>query len=223
MSGLVLAVVVSVGVWRGLVRRPLPLREPGAARPSAGPVPAGSPRSPRSRSVRHRTLWGRRRRVRSGRDGPADRMELSAAVDLLAVAVTSGLALPTAVAAVGGAGVDRTSRSFASVAAALERGVPFDSAIRGLEADLGADVRPLVVTLAGASESGAPAGPVLQRHAERLRLRHRRDVERRIRQLPVLLIVPLCVFVLPAFVAVTLVPVGWTAARQLDTDLLDRR
>ena len=150
-------------------------------------------------------------------------MELSAAIDLLAVAVTSGLALPTAVTAVGVAGSDRTSRSFSSVGAALDRGVPFDSAIRRLEADLGADARPLVATLAGASESGAPVGPARQRHAERLRLRHRRDVERRIRQLPVLLIVPLCVFVLPAFAVVTIVPVGWTAARQLDLDLVDRR
>jgi hypothetical protein len=31
------------------------------------------------------------------------------------------------------------------------------------------------------------------------------------------------VFVLPAFAVVTIVPVGWTAARQLDLDLVDRR
>ena len=217
--GAVLGGIVAVAVWRFLVRRPLPVRDPGGARSSQPAPPVRSRRSAPDPAARTTV----RPPGRTTSSAAVDPVQLSAAVDLLAVAVSAGLSVPGAVAAVGRSGDDPPSRSFARVAAGLERGVPFDRAIRELEVDLGPDTRPLVATLAGATESGAPIGPALQRYAERLRLRHRREVERRIRRLPVLLVIPMCLFVLPAFVVVTVVPVGWTAARQLDPDLLDRR
>jgi hypothetical protein len=95
------------------------------------------------------------------------------------------------------------------------RGVPLVAAVERMadRAAAGPELRPLVSTLVVAAGSGTPVGPALQRLADAERRRRRRAVEARIRRLPVLLLLPLVLCVLPAFVLMTLVPVGLAAAR----------
>jgi len=202
-------------VWRLVVHRPFPRRWPLPDRDSAAAFVRG--RNDERPADDRPSPGGAGSGVEPG-NAHGDPAALAATVDLLAVAVSAGLSLPVAVDAVGGSGQDPASRAFAAVATELSHGVPFHRALDRLEAHLGGDVRSLRATLAAASTSGAPVGDSLRSQAERLRRRHRRRLEQRIRRLPVLLILPLCLFVLPAFVVVTIVPVAWTAATQLDLD-----
>jgi pilus assembly protein TadC len=147
--------------------------------------------------------------------------DLAATVDLLAVAVGAGATVPLAVAAVGASGSGPTAGALRSVTVAVGRGAGFVGALEELDRALGPVGRELRIPLASAVTSGSPVGPSLRRLADQVRLRRRRLVERRIRRLPVLLLLPLCGLVLPAFVVLTLVPVGLVTARELDLSVVD--
>ena len=139
--------------------------------------------------------------------------DLAACCDLLAVAASAGCSLRQAVSAVGDADGGPVARALARVGADVDRGTPLVDAVERLPDHVGPDVRPLVSALVVAAGAGTPVAPALQRLADAERRRGRRLVEARIRRLPVLLLVPLVTFILPAFVVMTLVPVGLAAAR----------
>ncbi len=139
--------------------------------------------------------------------------DLVVAIDLLAVAVSAGHTVHTAVAVVGGLGSGPATLALGKVDAACGRGRPMSEALGELERALGPPARPLVTVLAAALRSGSPLAPTLQRLADSERRRQRRAAETRVRRLPVLMLGPLVGLVLPAFLVMTIVPVAVTTAR----------
>lgn len=140
-------------------------------------------------------------------------MDLEACCDLLAVAASAGCSLHQAVAAVGAGGTGPVATALRGVAEDVGRGATLVDAVERMGDRSGPDVTPLVTTLVVAAGAGTPVGPALQRLADTARRRRRRAVEARIRRLPVLLLGPLVACILPAFVLMTLVPVGLASAR----------
>lgn len=149
----------------------------------------------------------------SRRDADALARDLPAAVDLLHLAATAGLTLHDAVAAVAQHGRGPVARALAEAVDGFERGGRLVDELERLPARHGSELRPLTTTLVVASSSGAPVAEQLARLAAAERRRARRRIEARVRRLPVLLLVPLVGLVLPAFVCLTVVPVGITTAR----------
>jgi hypothetical protein len=168
------------------------------------------------------TRWTHRRRVAAAewRDRRPDRRrsepelhDLATCCDLLAVAAASGATVAAAVRAVGGTGTGPVATALGHSAAEIGRGASLEEAVAGLQRALGPAGQPLATTLLTAATSGAPPAPGLLRLADAERRRARRRVEARVRRLPVLLLLPLVGCILPAFVLLTLVPVGLSAAR----------
>ncbi len=182
-------------------------RTTGARRPPGARSSALPRRRPPARAP-HRPVRAPARR----RGGPVPR-DLVVVIDLLHVAVSAGHTLHTAIDQVGRAGDGPVAAALRDVARAFDQGHALVDALGELPGSLGPEVRPLVTTLVASLRSGAPLAPALQRLADAERRRARRRAEERVRRLPVLLLAPLVGLVLPAFVVLTIVPVGWTTAR----------
>lgn len=220
----VLALIAGIATWRLLVRRPFPWRDPSccsdvvALEAIAGDG-SGRPSPPRL-STPTASLSGRfaaldpRKSIRAPSAPGSD--DHASSVDLLAVTIAAGWTIPMAVQSIGESGDGATATALKRVSAAERRGSGFLDALDELERSLGSQGRDLRVPLAAAVSAGTPVGPALQRLADQHRRRRRRLVEARIRRLPVLLLLPLCGFVLPAFVVLTLVPVGLATVAELD-------
>lgn len=144
-------------------------------------------------------------------------------IDLVNLTISSGRTVHEAVRVAGRLGSGEPAAAFAAVAGRVDAGQPLLVALDELDRRIGSDATPLRAALATTLRSGAPAGPLLTRLAERERLRVRRRAEMRVRKLPVLLLGPLVALVLPSFVLLTVVPVGLTTARAaravMDQDL----
>lgn len=186
------AVATAVALWP----HAWPWRVAGGARTARmveAPVPIGR-RTPVPPTGGHRLH----------RSATATPPALPACVDMLAVALSAGAGLHEAVLAVGEFGGPGAPLSGA--AARLRRGAPLLEVLDDLPAALGGHWQALTTTLALTATSGAPALPALRHLATAERTRERRRIERRIRRLPVVLLLPLVALVLPAFALLTLVP-----------------
>jgi len=152
--------------------------------------------------------------------------DLVRCIDLVTLAISSGRSVHDAVRVAGRLGSGESAAAFAAVAGRVDAGQPLLGALDELDRRIGPDAAPLRAALAATLRSGAPAGPLLARLAERERHRARRRAEMRVRRLPVLLLGPLVALVLPSFVLLTVVPVGLTTARAaravMDQDLPTR-
>ncbi|MCZ7627824.1 MAG: type II secretion system F family protein [Microthrixaceae bacterium] len=132
--------------------------------------------------------------------------EVPIVADLLAVAVAAGVPVRQGLIDVGA--VLRARGGAAPVVAAgdrLQRGAEL-SVVLDTIAKAGVGWHALATHLSLSVDSGVSAEGTLRRLAAQERLRIRRERERRARRLPVLLLLPLTTMVLPAFVAVTVVP-----------------
>lgn len=207
LLGVLAAVAVLVWMHPG----PRPRRFPEDPEPEDGSSEGGpSPGRPARRSLG-------RGSAPSPQPEPGD---LAECCDLLAVAASAGMTVAESVRAVGAVGTGPVAALLRATGAAVDDG---ERLVEVLGRDLGRvamPVRPLVSALLNTAISGAPVGPSLLRLADAERRRSRRRVEARVRRLPVLLLIPLVGLVLPAFVVLTLVPVGLVAAR--DAGLADR-
>lgn len=214
MTALVLAVLSGIAVLRlfGLPRRwPWRVADLSDPYPSPSRSEVRSAGGPRSEAPARRERPARSPR-RTGRDDWAVERDLPGAVDMLAVAISAGHSLHTAVGVVADKGSGPVSAGLRQVVAAFDRGAALSDELARLPDRLGPATRPLATTLIVASSSGAPLGPALQRLADAERVRLRRRTEERVRRLPVLLLAPLIGLVLPAFVLLTIVPVALATA-----------
>ena len=209
MRSWLVAVAVYFVAARLLVWRPMAWRDPSVVG-SDRPEPVRSA-TPLPRRGRRRSRWAGRS---SGRE-PAPPADLSTSIDLLAVAVSAGLALGPAITAVGASGDGPTARALRRADVELSRGAPLADVLGGFGERIGPVAQPIVASLIASVSSGEPAGPALRGIAQQERRRARRRIEARVRRLPALLAIPLTLLVLPAFVVITLVPVGVTAAEDL--------
>jgi pilus assembly protein TadC len=175
-----LAVVLIVGGWPGL----------------AGGVVAGV--------VLHRLLRRlepverRVERLRAAQDLPL-------AADLLAAALRAGVAVDRAAAAVGEALGGPLGERLARVARALRLGATADEAWRHLADVAGTD--PLRTAAVRSAASGAAFASGLTRLAESIRATRLTDQDAAARRAAVLIVLPLGLCFLPAFVLAGLVPV----------------
>ena len=126
-------------------------------------------------------------------------------VELFRLAVGAGLTVHLAVEAVAPRARGVTGQALASVPGRVGVGERLSDAL-GAVAACGDGVRPLVDALVSSERYGVALGPSLERVALEARLTRRRRAEEAARRLPVLLVFPLVLCILPAFVLLTVVP-----------------
>lgn len=138
-----------------------------------------------------------------------DVRSVAASLDLLALALGSGVPLVTAVEAVAEDAGDQVARHLRQVAAAMRWGVDEVRAWDGLPAVW----KPAAASLALAVTAGVPPGALLRRAADDIRRGERQRLDEAIGRVSVLIVVPLGLCFLPAFALLTVVPVVMTIAR----------
>jgi tight adherence protein C len=141
--------------------------------------------------------------------------ELPEVVDLLQVAVSSGLNLPLSVEAVGERGPPLIGAALRRAAVDIAGGARVADAIDAALVPVGDPARPLAAALLASARYGTPLMAALDRLAVETRQLRRRQAEEAIRRVPVKLLFPLVLLVLPAFVLLTVVPLLASALRSL--------
>ncbi len=156
-------------------------------------------------------LWWRTRRPRRRRLPVT--ADLPVVVGLLASGMRAGATLPSCLASVARAAHGELGRELAGVAERLRLGAPPGTAWQSP-----ALPEPLVSVgqdLARASDTGAPVAELLDRHVVDLRRSWRARGVARVERLSVLVVAPLGLCFLPAFVLIGVVPVAaellWSA------------
>jgi Flp pilus assembly protein TadB len=126
-------------------------------------------------------------------------------VDLLALTTVAGLPAGAAIVAIGDRPGGPLGEAMARAAGRLGRGASTADALDALRA-VGPAARPLLDALLQHDRYGTPLLPALERVAIEARARRRRRAEEAARRLPVVLLFPLVLTTLPAFVLLTVVP-----------------
>ncbi len=149
-----------------------------------------------------------RRRARQQRQQQAEVLEeLPEAIDLLRLAISSGLNVHLAVAAVGERLCGPVGLGLAGASWRVRTGMRLADALETLPDSVGEPVRPLVRVLIDGDRYGTELEPALEQLATDSRLLRRRRAEENARRLPLRLLFPLVICILPAFVLLTLAPV----------------
>ena len=133
--------------------------------------------------------------------------ELPEAIDLLRLAVSSGLNMHQAVAAVGERLCGPVGLGLASASWRARTGMRLADALEPLPESVGEPLRPLVRVLIDGDRYGTHLEPALEQLAADSRLLRRRRAEEHARRLPLRLLLPLVICILPAFILLTLAPV----------------
>jgi tight adherence protein C len=141
--------------------------------------------------------------------------ELPATIEVLRMAVASGLTLTEAIEVVAQEIHDAAGELFGQVAHRHGRGESLADALVSVGARVGEPAEAVLALLATTHRSGAAVGDALGRMATRQRAALRRAAEARARRLPVALLLPLICCVLPSFALLTIVPVLVTGVTRL--------
>ncbi|HEX6418626.1 MAG TPA: type II secretion system F family protein [Acidimicrobiales bacterium] len=131
--------------------------------------------------------------------------QLPDVVDLLALTAEAGLPVGAALAAIGDRPGGPLGAAMALAAGRLARGASTADALGALRR-AGPAARPLADALLQHDRYGTPLLPALERVAIEARAARRRRAEEAARRLPVVLLFPLILTTLPAFVLLTVVP-----------------
>ena len=193
--GLLLAGLVDRAVWRfgaGPAAAVLAGRTQGALRRSGGDDALSS------------FAFGRRRE-RARRDGDVIE-QLPDVVDLLRLTTMAGLPVGRALAAIDDRPGGPVGRAIHEAATRVDRGAATAEVLPHLTDVCGGTLRSFVDALVDHDRYGTPLGPALDRLAVESRLRRRRHSEESARRLPVLLLFPLVLTTLPAFLLLAIVP-----------------
>lgn len=133
--------------------------------------------------------------------------ELPEAVDLLRLAISSGLNVHLAVAAVGERLCGPVGIGLVGASWRVRSGMRLADALETLPDSVGEPVRPLVRVLVDGDRYGTDLETALEQLAADSRLLRRRRAEENARRLPLRLLFPLVICILPAFILLTLAPV----------------
>lgn len=128
------------------------------------------------------------------------------AIELIMLAIRSGLSPTAAVETVAGQVPEPLVACFAEVTHRLHRGQRLADALEVFPERFGPAAAAFADALATADRYGLPIEPVLDRLAIDVRTERRRHAERHARTLPVKLSFPLVVCTLPSFVLLAIVP-----------------
>jgi Flp pilus assembly protein TadB len=156
-----------------------------------------------------------RRRARRHEAAVVD--QLPDVVDLLRLTTSAGLPVSAAITAIGARPGGVVGTALVRAATLLDHGGRTAEALSLLQAGCGPAIRPLVDALADHDRYGTPVGPALDRVGVESRLRRRRQAEEAARRLPVTLLFPLVLTTLPAFVALTVLPLLAGSLSSLDS------
>ena len=177
--------------WAGFVVRP----EPARRRTRLLVVQGGASEAHRAPARRLRTSRQRHDRVAA---------ELSAIVEVMSVALVSGLSI-TASLQLALSHCDPAGDAGRWLTTTSDR--PLDEALDDFGRTCGPRPRAFAEAVSGSLRTGIPLAPELDRLGHELREEGRRRLEGRVRRLPVLLLFPLVLCVLPALGLVAIVPV----------------
>lgn len=134
---------------------------------------------------------------------PDDVRAVAECLDLLALALGSGVPMVVAIEAVAQDAGAQVGAHLRQVAAALRWGVDEVTAWDGLPQVW----RPAAAALALAAHAGVPPGGLLRQGAEDIRRRERQRLDEAAGRVAVLIVIPLGLCFLPAFASLTVVPV----------------
>jgi len=156
-------------------------------------------------------LWGGRAVGRVLAPPAELELALPGLADLLAAAVTSGVAVPGALVAVGQAAGGERGRALSRAGAALARGASWSTAWVGCPVAL----EPLERALADAWHRGAAPVPVLRHVAASVRRERKATAGRAAARLGVRLVLPLGLCLLPSFALLGIVPLVLSLGAEL--------
>ena len=148
-----------------------------------------------------------RRGAAARRHRAAVRRALPDLVDLFHVAASAGHPVPAALAAVTPRAPDVLAGPVRAAGARFERGLPLSTCLADLGTELGPAAWSLTVALSQSASSGVPLVPLLDGVAAAARDERRRSAQEAARRLPVTMLFPLVLCVLPAAIALAVVPV----------------
>ena len=160
-------------------------------------------------------LPGVKARRRERRRLAALAADLPDVVDLLVLAVGSGLTVQLAVRNVARRAPGPLGSELRRACDEATMGRRLGDALGDLPARAGDAVRPLVAALLASERYGAPLGAGLERLALEVRADRRRRAEEAARKIPVKLLFPLVTCTLPAFALLTVAPLIASAIRSL--------
>ncbi|MDG2906959.1 MAG: type II secretion system F family protein [Acidimicrobiales bacterium] len=160
-----------------------------------------------------------RRRLDGRRRDRAVLAELPWVVGLVRMGVVAGLPVGNALSEAASRGRGPVSVALGEALDRSDRGAPLAQEVEGLRPLLGEAGRPLVSALVGSLRLGAPIGPALEAAAADLRATARRRAETRARKVPVLMLFPLALCVMPAFILLSVVPMVLDALGNLELGL----
>lgn len=142
---------------------------------------------------------------------PDDVHAVAEALDLLALALSSGVPMVVAIEAVAVDAGAEVGAHLSQVSAALRWGVDEVSAWDGLPQVW----KPAAAALALAVSAGAPPGDLLRRAAHDIRRREGQRLDEAAGRVGVLIVIPLGLCFLPAFALLSVVPVVASIARSV--------
>jgi type II secretory pathway component PulF len=128
-----------------------------------------------------------------------------AVVELVAGCLAAGLPMPAALEAASVAGDQVTREACLAAAAALRRGAPPAEAWQTWAAD--PSLMPVARATMRTTQSGAGVADDLRRVAGRLRATRHSQIQQRVQQASIWIVIPLGLCFMPAFVLVAVVPV----------------
>ncbi|WP_072343406.1 type II secretion system F family protein [Actinomyces urinae] len=143
-------------------------------------------------------VWAKRLIAAASLEG--ERIDLVVLVDLLVASLSSGASIPHSLDALG---VACGESQFERCAALLRIGAPFDA----LQEQVSEDALPIVAALRPAWTLGASPIPMLRVFGGRIRATRAAKARGEAQRLAVRLVLPLGLCLLPAFVAISVVPI----------------
>ncbi|MFJ9558104.1 type II secretion system F family protein [Nocardiopsis sp. NPDC101807] len=151
-------------------------------------------------------LWVRARRAGERPDRLPVTSDLPVVIGLISSGIRAGATLPVCLTAVSGAAGGRLGGELSAVAEQLRLGA--DPASAWSRPSLPAPLAAVGRDLARAADTGAPVADLLDRHAVDLRRALRTRATARVERLGVLVVAPLGLCFLPAFVLIGIVPMA---------------
>ncbi|MDT8279749.1 MAG: type II secretion system F family protein [Erythrobacter sp.] len=140
-------------------------------------------------------------------------------LDLMLVCVEAGLGIEAAMDRVGREVVQAhplVSELLSATGLQLRAGASREEAFRSLSESAGVDeIRSFATLLIQSDKLGTSLGSTLRVYAEEMRERRRMRAEEKAHRLPVLISIPLVVFMLPVMIGVLMLPAGIRVVREL--------
>lgn len=156
-----------------------------------------------------------RRRMLANRAQVAATSALPISLELCIVTLAAGGTIGDCLRTLAVHGEEPTRSVAARTLQDTAAGALLDDALRSFQADLGPTFQPLTGALRLAWEQGGSVGALLDRLAIEANAGRRRSGDLRARRLPVLLLIPLIAFSLPAVILGAVVPLALVALRQV--------